>query len=430
MTKEEKFKEKNIKEKVDSTVMVIIYLYILSIAIAIAGYILMALVPSSRIIDVMAKCIIFLLGIGVFNVIFALKRTKWLVYYIVNPIKEIETVAQNFSNGVFDGELVYDADDEIGNLAKSFQTSSETLHRIVIDLNQVLSEFSEGNYAVSSQCRESYVGEFASIMEKLENTARRISDTLLSIKEASNHVALSSEQLTVSSQNLAKGSAEQAEAVESLEETVAEVTEQVVSNSKSTDIVHDKAKDVGMEAVNSQRKMRELTEAMERISSTSSEIEIVITEIEGIASKTKLLALNASIEAARAGESGKGFSVVAEQIRMLAENSAKSAETSRKLLGANLAEVEHGNNVMGETAKSLNNVIDELDVIIEEVANIRISSDKQAVSVQRIKDRVNQIGDAIRTNSCSSQETSATSEELSVETSSLDQLISKFRLIE
>ena len=128
------------------------------------------------------------------------------------------------------------------------------------------------------------------------------------------------------------------------------------------------------------------------------------------------------------GEAGKGFAVVAEQIRMLAESSANSAETSKHLLEANRAEVVQGNTVTAETADSLNKVMQELDYIIQEVANIRIASDHQAVSVKEIEEGVKQIGNVIQNNSAASQEASATSEELSAEADSLDELVGRFIL--
>ena len=115
---------------------------------------------------------------------------------------------------------------------------------------------------------------------------------------------------------------------------------------------------------------------------------------------------------------------------MLAENRAQAAETSRHLLEANQSEVDRGNTVTQQTAESLNKVLTELDDIIQEVANIRVSSDQQAESVKRIANGVKDIGDVIQSNSAASEETSATSEELSAEADSLDGLITKFKLRE
>lgn len=430
MTREERFKNKSIKKKVDSTFQLIILLYLASVGIAIVGMLAIAVVDSEFETFILIGGIIILLVLVVTSVLLTARQAKWLVHYIVDPLKELEQVSEKMAAGELDGEITYESEDEIGELVKAFGKTGKTLQMIIEDLNGILEEFSKGNYTVKSQCKEVYVGNFSSVMDRLESTITNVTNTLQMIRESSEQVASGSEQLAISAQDIAKGATDQTVAVDDLVKYVSEVTEQVVANSKSTDVVHDRAKMVGAEALVSQKKMRELMEAMERISTTSKEIESVIAEIEGIASQTNLLSLNASIEAARAGEAGKGFAVVAEQIRMLAENSANSADTSKHLLEANQVEVDHGNEVTQQTSASLNKVIDELDVIIQEVANIRVASDNQATSVKQIENGVRQISDVIQTNSAASEEASATSEELSAEAASLDGLVSRFKLLD
>ena len=119
---------------------------------------------------------------------------------------------------------------------------------------------------------------------------------------------------------------------------------------------------------------------------------------------------------------------VAEQIRMLAESSANSADTSKQLLTENQNEVEHGNQVTQQTAESLTDVLNELDAIVGEVATIRTASDREAAFVKEIEDSTKQISDAIQSNSAASEETSATSEELSAEADSLEGLVERFKL--
>ncbi len=430
MTREERFKNKSIKKKVDGTFQLIILLYLASVGIAIVGMLAIAVVDSEFETFILIGGIIILLVLVVTSVLLTARQAKWLVHYIVDPLKELEQVSEKMAAGELDGEITYESEDEIGELVKAFGKTGKTLQMIIEDLNGILEEFSKGNYTVKSQCKEVYVGNFSSVMDRLESTITNVTNTLQMIRESSEQVASGSEQLAISAQDIAKGATDQTVAVDDLVKYVSEVTEQVVANSKSTDVVHDRAKMVGAEALVSQKKMRELMEAMERISATSKEIESVIAEIEGIASQTNLLSLNASIEAARAGEAGKGFAVVAEQIRMLAENSANSADTSKHLLEANQVEVDHGNEVTQQTSASLNKVIDELDVIIQEVANIRVASDNQATSVKQIENGVRQISDVIQTNSAASEEASATSEELSAEAASLDGLVSRFKLLD
>lgn len=371
---------------------------------------------------------VFILIVAVIAIFRTVRLAKILSELIVSPLKELQNAANDISNGKLAIEVAYEAEDELGELSGSFRKTISTLKLIIGDLNMIVEEFSKGNFNVRSGCSTAYVGEFKTLFAHLINMVNSISEVLGGIQESSDQVAAGSAELADNAQGLAEGASDQAAAVEELLATVTEVTDQVLENTKSTDRVHDKAKVVGTEAENSRMKMRELTTAMQRISETTDEIEKVIADIESIAEQTNLLSLNASIEAARAGDAGRGFAVVADQIRKLAEESSQSAVASKDMLETCKKEVEIGNSTTADTAAALNKVIDELDAIILEVANIRTASDRQAVSIEEMERGVEQINGVIQNNSAASEETSATSEQLSASAESLDALVKRFQL--
>ena len=347
---------------------------------------------------------------------------------LVLPLKEMVTASEQIAEGDFDIQIEYDGEDELGELSGSLKTAANILKTVVSDLLYVVEHFSEGDFNVESTCPGMYVGQLKNVLDELDEMVEKISDTMHGIQSSAEQVSTGSGQLAESSQDIAEGATNQAAAVQQLTTTIEVVTGHVLDNTKSTDIVHDKAKVVGAEAADSQNKMQELTTAMEKINSTTQNIEKIIADIENIASQTNLLSLNASIEAARAGEHGRGFAVVADQIRQLAEESANSATMSKTLIEESLRDVESGNRITKEASDAMNQVMTDLDEILCEVANIRVSSDKQAESVQEIKTGIESINDVIQTNSAAAQETSATSEELTASAISLDELLKEFKL--
>lgn len=182
-------------------------------------------------------------------------------------------------------------------------------------------------------------------------------------------------------------------------------------------------------AEESSREMGLLTEAMASITNTSREIEVIISEIEDIASQTNLLSLNASIEAARAGEAGRGFAVVADEIGKLATDSARYAISTRELIAKSIAEIARGNEISMRTADSLQQVMGGIEQLAKEAQGTSTLLAEQAHLMNEIRMGIRQIADVIQDNSAAAEETSATSEELLAQSYNLKELVEYFRLV-
>lgn len=356
------------------------------------------------------------------------QMVKALTDNILEPLEQIENAAEAMSHGNLDIDVTYEAEDELGKLAQSFRDTAASLKEVVEDIDQLLTEFAKGNFDAKSGNIGVYRGNFSEILSKLEETETGLSQTISNVQESSNQVSAGADQLAQSAQGLAEGATDQAAALEELTSSVNEVAEHVAENTKSTDRVHDQAKEVAIKADSGTAKMKELIESMKHISDTTNDIQAVIGKIESIASQTNLLSLNASIEAARAGEAGKGFAVVAEQIKELAEESAASAEETRVMLTNSLNQVEIGSNVADQTSQFMAEMIEQLDVVVMEVAKIRQVSDQQAESVKQISQAVEQVSSVVQSNSATSEQVSATSQELSASAEGLDEMISGFQI--
>lgn len=353
---------------------------------------------------------------------------KALTENILEPLEQLETAAQAISEGNLDIDVTYESQDELGNLAKSFRRTSTTLKEVISDIDQLLEEFAKGNLDARSENRDVYRGDFNEVLVKLREVESGLSQTISNVKQSSDQVSAGADQLAESAQGLAEGATDQAAALEELTASVNEVASHVEENTKSTDRVHDQAKEVAIKADSGTAKMKELIVSMKHISDTTNDIQTVIEKIESIASQTNLLSLNASIEAARAGEAGRGFAVVAEQIKELAEESASSAEETRVMLTNSLNQVEIGSGVADQTSQFMTEMIEQLDVVVMEVAKIRQVSDRQAESVKQISQAIEQVNGVVQENSATSEQVSATSQELSASAEGLDEMISGFKI--
>lgn len=319
-------------------------------------------------------------------------------------------------------------EDETKVLAVATETLVTNLQLVIQDAGYLLGEMSDGNFTVSAEKEEYYVGDFHSLIDFMRKLNRRLNETLKNITEAVGQVNLGASQMAETAQGLAEGATDQAGAVEELQATITNVTHMVEENSKALGESYQQAKSYEQEATVSGQEMQELAKAMESINGTSKQIGNIIAEIEDIASQTNLLSLNAAIEAARAGEAGRGFAVVADQIRKLADESAKSAVNTRELIITSLQEIEHGNQITERTYQSLMKVVSGMEEIAQSSQNAMESSRTQSEAMEQIEQGIDQISSVVQNNSATAQESSATSEELSAQAANMDELVSKFKL--
>ncbi len=371
-------------------------------------------------------------GIGVFviclilAVLLARKTAGRVMETILNPLHQIENVAQELTEGNLHSTLEYHSEDEIGRLAHSMRKSIRILGSYVDDIDRAMRQFSEGNFDVQPEVE--WKGDFIGILNSFMAFEKSMADTVKGIQHVSDEVFEGAEQVASSSSDLADGATNQAAVVEELTATVENVSEQVAQNSKTAKEISGRVDELGNSILDSNSKMREMVDSMNEINVASKEIDKIIATINEIAAQTNLLALNASIEAARAGEAGRGFAVVANQVNVLADQSAQAAKESSLLIETSVKAVEKGMVIAGQTAAKLEEVAESSKTITEEVANIADTLETQTTEIYQINQGIEQINDVVQTNSATSEECAAASQEMSNEAENLRGLIQKFKV--
>ncbi len=360
---------------------------------------------------------------------FSLRLGRNIAVGISEPLVKLGNRLESFAKGdLYSPFPETESEDEVAEMIRSAREMAESLDFIISDIEHILGEMANSDFTVSSKDGSRYIGDFKQLYGSLKQLKYRMIETLRFIEESSVQVTEGSGNLAETAVSLAEGATEQAGAVEELQATITTIADAAQTAAVSAREAYQQSQKYADVADESSADMREMVEAMNRISEASKKIGNIISEIESIASQTNLLSLNASIEAARAGEAGRGFSVVADQIRQLAEQSSKSAVDTRALIEGTMQEVENGNKVAGRAVESIQTVVEGIRTVADSSRDVSVISENQAATMKEAEIGVNQISDVIQTNAALAEESSATSQELSAQASTLDSLIAKFKL--
>lgn len=351
------------------------------------------------------------------------RRIKEIVYPVDTVTKRLVKLAE--------GDLqtpveIINTGDELAILSKNLNDTVQSLNLYISDITRVLSQLSDGNLDIQTEAR--FTGDFVSLQESIDTIVRSLNETMTQMNNAADVVADHSDGTSQGAKNLADRTTDQASVLEELTASVVSVSEQVKLTADNAAKANQQSLDAKKNVELCNQQMQSMIQAMADIKSDSSKIGDIIKNIEDIAEQTNLLSLNAAIEAARAGEAGRGFSVVAEEVRNLAEESAKAAKNTARLIIKSIETVDNGTNIVNETASSLMHVVNSTGEITEIIADIADAAEEQAAAIEQINIGFEQMSDAVATNSVTAQESASSSEELATQAQNLKGLIGRFSL--
>ncbi len=325
-------------------------------------------------------------------------------------------------------EAFYGRSDEIGMIAQTTHRVCGCLRKTIEDVDRIQGEMARGNLAVDVTKNESYyIGDFKALSASLQSIHANLVRIIRDISQVAGQVDTGADRVSTGAQALSQGTVEQAASIEGLVTNVTAIAAQIQTSTARCGSAGDLVGKATGYAAEADKKMDRLKEATRNIDQSSAQIVTVINTIEDIAFQTNILALNAAVEAARAGSAGKGFSVVADEVRNLAAKSAEAAQNTNSLISRSIQDVKTGTEST-DLAVSAMKVVDGCIQSIESLmGEISAASIQQSEMIELVEKGIKEISVAVQANSTVVEKSAAVSKELSDQARTLNSLISRFR---
>lgn len=304
--------------------------------------------------------------------------------------------------------------------------NNQSLELIFADIDFMMKNLAVGD--LTRHITHDYDGIYGECKDNINAVVDQFGEMVAKIRDAADFIDSSSQEIASGNNNLSQRAEQQAASLEETAASMEELTSTVkanADNAKQANEVTNAARQLaekGGEVVNS------AVSAMQEINESSNKIAEIIGVIDEIAFQTNLLALNASVEAARAGEHGRGFSVVATEVRNLAQRSANAAKQSKELIQNSVQKVRTGTAYVNETGTALNEIVESVKKVGNIVGQIAAASAEQSAGIEQVNQAVAQMDDITQQNAALAEQASAASIAMSEQTTTMARLLDFFKI--
>ncbi len=357
-----------------------------------------------------------------------LMRKRAKVIKMNGEIGEIESTIQQLVNGNLDITMQMEQFDLLGNLAIDIQQISTAFNGYINEISHVLSHLSAGNMAVSFDKDVHYQGDFVPIKNALHKIKHSLNKSFEEINDLTHEVDRLCDQVENGSNQITQNAIDQAELINNLSGTIYEITRQTTINTQNVRKAAEDINTIQTEAKVGREYIEQMVDSIKKVQSSSQDISSIISIIDEMANQSKLLALNASIEAARAGEAGRGFSIVANEVGILAQKSADAVKQTTELINHSILTAKESSRIAQKTSESFKSIqgsIESVTTLCEEVAE---ASEEQTNRLKHTSDIISDISGVVQNNAAYAEENCAGVTELSELTSKLRAIMSRYRL--
>ena len=394
------------------------------------------------------------LQIGIFVTITASLVGLFIAYYfqrtISRPIQQLATDAEAMSVGKLDLTVSYKSKDEIGQLTKTFQSLVDYLR----SLANAATAIADRDLTVRVEPRSDgdVLGNaFRSMVYNLIGMITKLQDSTVQLASAAS-------QITSSAEQMAKGAKSQSDQVTQVSSAVEQMTATIFESAQHANQANDASRHASETATSGGEVVSRTVDGMQRIAavvrssadsigklaSSADQIGKIINVIDDIADQTNLLALNAAIEAARAGEQGRGFAVVADEVRKLAERTGTAtAEITTMIKGiqtetaeavgsmeSGIKEVDAGRELADQAGNSLNEIVAMSQQVMTMIQQIATASEEQSSAAEEISKTIDKVNTITKETASGVEQSASAAEELNKQAESLKEMVSSFRLSE